>query len=75
MMEMELKSLVERGGIYYDIFTRDDPETRLVVLFFEDSLLDVEAEVMKLKANLRDFDCLLEFKVYARHYFKNFNAR
>jgi hypothetical protein len=75
MMEMELGSLTERGGAYYDIFERDDKETSLVVLFFEDSLLDVEAEVMRLKAELRDFDCLLEFKVYARHQFKNFNAR
>jgi hypothetical protein len=50
-------------------------ETLLVVLFFEDSILDCAAEVLQLKAQLRDFDCLQEFKVYQRHCFKNFNAR
>jgi len=67
--------LIERGGVYYEIFEREDKHTNLIVLFFEDSLIDVTAEVMNLKANLMDFDCLLNFKAYARDHFKSFNAR
>ncbi len=45
----DLSSLIERGGVYYEIFERDDEETLLVVLFFEDSILDCAAEVMQMK--------------------------
>lgn len=75
MMKLELESLIERGGVYFEVFDREDKNTCLVVLFFEDSILDVEAEVMRLKAQMRDFDCKLVFKVFARHQFKNFNGR
>lgn len=62
--------MIERGGVYYEIFEREDKHTNLIVLFFEDSLIDVTAEVMNLKANLMDFDCLLNFKAYARDHLK-----
>lgn len=37
---MELKSC------YYEILDRVDPETVLVVLFFDDPIIDVTAEVL-----------------------------
>lgn len=67
MMVLELESLIERGAVYYEIFDREDPDTCIVVLFFEDAILDVEAEVMQLKAQMRDFDCAMKFRVYGRH--------
>lgn len=41
----------------------------------DDSLIDANAEVMNLKARLRDFDCLVPFKAYCRDEFKSFNTR
>jgi len=72
---MELESLIELGGVYYEVFDREDHETSLIVLFFDDSLLDTMAEYTKLKVNLKDYDCQVDFKAYARDSFKSFNAR
>lgn len=75
IIKMELKSLIDLGGVYYEIFDRVDPETKLLVLFFEDRQLDLTAEKIKLKVQLKDFDCLVDFKCYARDSFKSFNGR
>jgi hypothetical protein len=54
---MELESLIELGGVYYEVFEREDRETSLIVLFFDDSLLDTMAEFTKLKVILKEYDC------------------
>jgi hypothetical protein len=42
IFQNKLKSLVARGGCYYEIFDRgDEPKTFLLVLFFEDAIFDV----------------------------------
>ena len=49
VFKFELKFLLETGGSYYEIYDRDaDIDTNLVILFFEDSILDTMAETMKL---------------------------
>lgn len=57
MMKKELESLVLRGGIYYEVLDRmndgDSEDSYIVVLFFEDSILDTIAEIMKLKVELK----------------------
>jgi len=75
IIELELESLIKKGGVFYEIFERDDRETKLIVLFFEDSIMDTMAEKMQMKTRLREFDCTLEFKCYARDCFKSFNGR
>lgn len=62
IIKQELKSLVDLGGCYYEILTRykadkgvitEDTETVLVALFFDDPIIDVKAEVMKIRSELR----------------------
>ena len=50
-------SLMDLGSVYYEILNREDPNTLLVVLFFDDPIIDVTAEVLKVKACLRTFPC------------------
>ena len=48
--------MVERGGVYYEVLKREneaDEDTYIVVLFFEDSILDTVAEIIKLKVELK----------------------
>lgn len=75
IIRMELKSLVDLGHVYYEIFDRLDMDTKLVVIFIDDNQLDCFAEKIKLKVKLKDFDCLYDFKCYARDAFKCFNSR
>jgi hypothetical protein len=71
--------LVLRGGIYYEVLDRmndsDKDDSYIVVLFFEDSILDTIAEIIKLKVELKQFKCLMEFKAFARNDFRCFNGR
>jgi hypothetical protein len=63
------------GGVYYEIFPRQDEKTCLLVIFIEDSRLDAKAEQLKIKAKLKDFNCKLSFKCYAADSFCSFNGR
>jgi hypothetical protein len=75
VFKFELKFLLETGGSYYEIYDRDaDIDTNLVILFFEDSILDTMAETMKLNVQMKEFDCQIEFKVHSRQHFKKFNG-
>jgi len=69
-----LSNLAKRGGFYFEVFNRVN-DTKLIVLFIEDALLDVQAEIMKLEIGMKDFHVTSKFKVYAREHFKNFNSR
>jgi hypothetical protein len=61
-IQKELKSLVDLGSCYYEIYKRyetnlgvitEDKDTRLVVLFFDDPIIDVKAEVLQLRSEPR----------------------
>ena len=46
ILRIELDSLIREGGVYYSVINRlNDPEHVLVVLFFDDSLIDLMAEI------------------------------
>jgi len=77
---LELAPLVEQDGVYYavynsivviDDFTKQslgDDEVR-VVIFFDDPKIDLMAEKLKVKTRLKNFDCQLPFKNFARNMF------
>jgi hypothetical protein len=83
----ELHPLVERGGVHYDVFdklmsdeekkkTVDDKDVlKYVVVYFEDSFLDLMAEVFHVKTRLSNFDCMVDFKCFAEDFFEPFNSR
>lgn len=50
----ELKTLALKGGVYYEVFDKLDCKepTKIVVVFFEDRVFDVMAEIMGVKARL-----------------------
>lgn len=63
---MELETLVKRGACFYECFGREGngpkyQKTCLVVLFFDDAIIDAQAEVMKLKSQMKDLPVLVDF--------------
>ncbi len=68
LLRLELESLVERGGIYYSIFDKiDEPsdfektkrgaDTMMVVLYFDDSVIDLMAEILEIECRVSKYDC------------------
>ena len=47
----------------------------IMVLYFDDSVLDLMAEIQKVKVKMSQYDCLVEFKCFAEDKFQPFNAR
>ncbi len=86
LLRLELDSLVERGGIYYSIFDKIDTpqdfektkrgsDTMMVVLYFDDSVIDLMAEILEIECRVSKYDCQLPFKCYAADLFDQFNSR
>jgi hypothetical protein len=74
----DLKSLIEVGGFYYEVFDLKHPrdkDKQVVVLFFDDSLIDLTAEMVKLQARTCEYNCRVEFKAFARQEFERFTGR
>jgi hypothetical protein len=46
-----------------------------VVIFIDDAMLDLMAEVMKMKSRLAEYDCRIEFKTFMREKFERFTGR
>jgi hypothetical protein len=46
-----------------------------VVLFVQDSFLDIQAEMRNVKTKLSGYDTVTEFESYAEDFFEQFNAR
>lgn len=46
-----------------------------VVIFIDDDRLDAMAELLKVQTRLKNYDCSLPFKSYAREMFWQFNSR
>ena len=73
---MEMDSLIRRGGVYFSVFDREGDENKLsVVLYFEDSVLDLMAEMMKMPVRMSEYNVNAEFKCFASDMFDQFNAR
>ena len=89
LLLLNLNQLCKFGGVYYEVFDKViiDPKEmleaeahpnkrlKMIVLFFEDSWLDLRAEIYHVKARLSNYDCKVDFKCYAEDYFEAFNAR
>ena len=76
ILKMELDSLLRDGGVYFSVFeTNSDTDRRVVVLYFDDSLIDMMAEIQGVKARLSNYPVLTEFKCFASDLFEQFNSR
>ena len=76
ILKMELDSIIRDGGVYYNVYNKiDDPETKIVVLFFDDFTIDLQAEIHDVKTRLSNYPVLTEFRCYASDMFEQFNAR
>ena len=76
VIEFELDSLIKTGGCYYEEFDRlNSPDQVIIVIFFEQSLIDLLAEVQYTMHKLGGYDCLIEFKAFAGDDFEKFNGR
>lgn len=82
----QLRSLVNRGGVYYSIYdkiesqedfnkTTRSHDTMMIVLYFDDSVIDLMGEILGIECRLSKYDCQLPFKCYASDMFDQFNAR
>ena len=85
-MRLQLASLVARGGVYYSIYKMVDEqedfdklptgtETMMIVLYFEDAVIDMMGEMLKVECRLSRYDCNMPFVSYAADMFDQFNAR
>ena len=83
---LELKPLFERGGVYFKIYNKidkvddfDNPagfvERQTLLLFFDDSVIDMMGERMKMNCKLANYDIELPFIGYAIDHFEPFNTR
>jgi hypothetical protein len=48
---------------------KKDEETLLVVIYFDDPVIDVQAEIMNMKTGILELSCLSNFVCYAREEF------
>ena len=82
VLRLELDSLVSRGGVYYSIFdkieapedfnkshTERGTDTMMVVLYFDDSVIDLMGEILNVECRLSKYDCQQPFKCYASDMF------
>ena len=75
-MREALEPLLKSGGIYYSVYDRKDREEELiVVVYVDDTLLDVMGEILKIKCRVSSHKCLQEFKCYAADLFEQFDNR
>lgn len=78
ILKRDLESMVIKGGVYYEVFdmaNETKSKKQVVVIFVDDSMLDLLAEQLKMKARLTEYDCRLEFKAFARDRFEKFTGR
>lgn len=86
ILRLELDSLVNQGHIYYSIFdkikraedfnkTVRTSDLISVVLYFDDSVVDLMAEILNVECRLSKYDCKQPFKCYAADMFDQFNSR
>ena len=72
VLRLELDSLVRRGGVFYSIFPKvSTPEdfhkedrgmdTMMVVLYFDDAIIDMMGEILKVECRISQFDCSARF--------------
>ena len=87
VLRLQLDSLVSRGGIYYSVFDKVNSEedfektdrgasdTIILVLYFDDSVIDLMGEILEVECRLSKYDCTMPFKCYAADMYDQFNSR
>ena len=86
VLRLELDSLVCRGGVYYSIFDKvetpedfdkqeRDDDIMMIVLYFDDSVIDLMAEILGVETRMSKMDCQMPFTCFASDLFDQFNAR
>jgi len=78
ILKTEIDSLLRDKGVYYSIFEKKIPDekgTCVMVLYFDDNLIDLYAEINHVKARLKSQPILTEFRCYASDFFETFNSR
>ena len=76
VMREALEPLMKSGGIYYSTYERKDNEDHVIlVVYVDDTLLDVMGEILKIKCRVSNHRCLLEFRCYASDLFEQFDNR
>ena len=73
-MREALEPMMKSGGIYYSYYDRKDCEEELiVVIYVDDILLDVMAELLKVKCRMSNHKVLMDFKCFAADLFEQFD--
>ena len=65
----DLKSLWARKSFYFEVYdslSPKAPNSVIFILFFDDAIIDAAAEVYKIKGRMKEYDCITDFKSYAR---------
>ena len=91
VLRLQLDSLVSRGGIYYSVFDkieeeedfkkaeegtkRGETDTIVLVLYFDDSVIDLMGEILEVECRMSKYDCVMPFKCYASDMYDQFNSR
>ena len=76
ILRMEMDDLIRRGGVYFSLFKKENDDNKIaVVIYIEDSVLDLMAEIMKIKCRMSNYNVMMEFQCFAADMFDQFNAR
>ena len=71
-----MDSLLRHGGVYFSVFEREGNDNKLsIVIYFEDNVLDLMAEITQVKCRMMNYNVCEDFKCYASDMFDQFNAR
>ena len=74
IMREALENLTESGGVFYSTFLRDeDPEETIIVIYFDDIMIDLMGELFQVQCRMSTHDCLQEFKCFAADMFEQFS--
>ncbi len=70
-MREALDPMMKSGGIYYASYVRKNNEDELiVVIYVDDILLDVMAELLKVKCRMSNHKIMMDFKCFAADLFE-----
>ena len=76
VMREALEDLTQSGGIFYSTYERDDNEDQMiVVIYFDDILIDLMGELLDMQCRLSINDCNATFKCFAADLYEQFNNR
>lgn len=76
IMRQSLDNLTHSGGVFYSVYDRDNSTDEAIVLvYFDDIMLDLMGELLEVQCRLSIHDLNTEFKCYAADLYEQFNSR